>query len=74
MIVVSVALGIALAVSGLIGAVSVGIRQADREDLAVQPSTRVGLLARRVLRLCVRRDEPAQSAEVEVDPSDRAAA
>ena len=74
MIIVWVALGIALAASGLIVTVSVGICEADREDLAIQPSTRSALLARRVVRLYVRRDELTQSAEVDAGPSDWAAA
>jgi hypothetical protein len=74
MIIVWVALGIALAASGLIVAISIGICEADREDLAIQPSTWSALLARRVVRLYVRRAELTHSAEVDSDPSDWAAA
>jgi hypothetical protein len=60
MITVWLALGIAFAAGGLILTVSVGVRQADREDLAAGPPTWSAFLARRVLRLYARRDEPVQ--------------
>jgi hypothetical protein len=73
MIAVLAALNIAFVAGGLMIAVSAGIRQADRKDLVIQPSTWLALLARRVLRLYVRKDESVRSAEASTEFSDRTA-
>ena len=74
MIAVWVALSIAFTAGGLVLAVSACIRQADRKDLVIQPSTPLALLARRIVRLYVRKDDSVQSAEASAESSDRAAA
>ena len=74
MIAAWIALSIAFAAGMLIIAVSLGIRQADRMNLAVWPSTPLTLLARRVVRLYVRSDELVQPTGVSTEASNRTAA
>ena len=74
MIAVWFALGNAFAAGSLLAAVSVGGRQADRGDLAARPATWSAVLARDVLRLYVRKNEPAGQGEAKVDSGAHAAA
>jgi hypothetical protein len=74
MIAVWFALGTAFSASNLLVAVSVGVRRADREDLAAQPATWSAALARDVLRLYVRKNEPAGQGEAKAGSGDHAAA
>jgi hypothetical protein len=72
MIAVWFALGTAVSAGSPAVAVSVGVRQANREDLAAWPAARSAALARDVLRLYVRKNEPARQIEAKVDSGDHA--
>jgi hypothetical protein len=74
MIAVWIALSIVFTAGSLMIVVSAGVRQADRKDLVIQPSTPLALLARRVLRSYVRKDGSVQSAEAAAESSNWAAA
>jgi hypothetical protein len=74
MIAVRFALDSAFSAGSLLAAVSSGVCQADREDLAARPARWSALLAHDVLRLYVRKNEPACQGESKVDSGDHAVA
>jgi hypothetical protein len=74
MIAVWFAIGNAFAAGSLLAAVSLGVCQADREDLAARPARWSVVLAHDVLRLYVRKNEPARQGEAKVDSGDHAVA
>ena len=74
MIAVWFALGTAFSAGCLLVAVSVGVRHADRGNLAARPATWSAVLARDVLRLYVRKNEPERQREPKVESGDHAVA